>query len=226
LHIHTKKGMLSFTEENYLKTIYHLSEGGQKAVLTNEIAASLNTKAATVTDMIKKLSGKEVIEYEKYYGVNITKKGKQLALSIVRKHRLWETFLVQKLNFQWDQVHDVAEQLEHIHSSLLIEKLDEFLGHPTADPHGHPIPDKNGRIKQEKQLSLKDVIVNKVFYVSAVRNGSPPFLQYLSKIGVQIGVKVLVKERIEFDGSLEVSIKGNTPQLISREAAENILVKE
>ncbi len=226
MHIHTKKGMLSFTEENYLKTIYHLSEGGQKAVLTNEIAASLNTKAATVTDMIKKLSGKEVIEYEKYYGVNITKKGKQLALSIVRKHRLWETFLVQKLNFQWDQVHDVAEQLEHIHSSLLIEKLDEFLGHPTADPHGHPIPDKNGRIKQEKQLSLKDVIVNKVFYVSAVRNGSPPFLQYLSKIGVQIGVKVLVKERIEFDGSLEVSIKGNTPQLISREAAENILVKE
>lgn len=219
-------GMLSYTEENYLKTIYHLSEGGLKAVLTNEMAASLNTKAATVTDMIKKLSSKELIEYEKYYGVNITKKGKQLALSIVRKHRLWETFLVQKLNFQWDQVHDVAEQLEHIKSSLLIEKLDEFLGHPTADPHGHPIPDKNGRIKQEKQLVLKDAVISKPFYVCAVRNGSPPFLQYLSKIGVQIGAKILVRERIEFDGSLEVSIKDNNPQLISREAAENILVKE
>ncbi len=218
--------MLSYTEENYLKTIYHLSGGGLKAVLTNEIAASLNTKAATVTDMIKKLSSKELIEYEKYYGVNITKKGKQLALSIVRKHRLWETFLVQKLNFQWDQVHDVAEQLEHIKSSLLIEKLDEFLGHPTADPHGHPIPDKNGRIKQEKQLALKDAIISKPFYVCAVRNGSPAFLQYLSKIGVQIGAKVLVVERIEFDGSLEVCIKDNNPQLISREAAENILVKE
>lgn len=226
MHIVNPYGMLSYTEENYLKTIYHLSEGGFKAVLTNEIAAVLNTKAATVTDMIKKLSSKEFIEYEKYYGVNITKKGKQLALSIVRKHRLWETFLVQKLNFQWDQVHDVAEQLEHIHSPLLIEKLDEFLGHPTADPHGHPIPDKNGRIKQEKQLVLKDAIINKPLYVCAVRNGSPAFLQYLSKIGVQIGAKVLVTERIEFDGSLEVSIKDNNPQLISRNAAENILVKE
>lgn len=226
MHIVNLYGMLSYTEENYLKSIYHLSEGGTKAVLTNEIAASLNTKAATVTDMIKKLSSKELIEYEKYYGVNITKKGKQFALSIVRKHRLWETFLVQKLNFQWDQVHEVAEQLEHIHSSLLIEKLDEFLGHPTADPHGHPIPDKNGRIKQEKQVVLKDAIINKAFHVCAVRNGSPSFLQYLSKIGVQIGAKVLVTERIEFDGSLEVSIKDNNPQLISREAAENILVKE
>lgn len=226
MHIVNPDGMLSYTEENYLKTIYHLSEGGQKAVLTNEIAAALNTKAATVTDMMKKLSGKELIAYEKYYGVTISKKGKQLALSIVRKHRLWETFLVEKLTFQWDQVHEVAEQLEHIQSPLLIEKLDEFLGYPTADPHGHPIPDKNGKIKQEKQILLKEAIVNKRFTVCAVRNGSPPFLQYLSKIGVQIGVTILVTERIEFDGSLEVSIQQNKPQLISREAAENILVKE
>lgn len=218
--------MLSYTEENYLKTIYHLSEGGAKAVLTNEIASSLHTKAATVTDMIKKLSAKELITYEKYYGVNITKKGKQLALTIVRKHRLWETFLVEKLTFQWDQVHDVAEQLEHIQSPLLIEKLDEFLGFPTADPHGHPIPDKHGKIKQEKQLVLTEALVNKSFTVCAVRNGSSSFLQYLSKIGVHIGVNILVTERIEFDGSLEVSIQQNKPQLISREAAENILVKE
>ncbi len=218
--------MLSYTEENYLKTIYHLSEGGQKSVLTNEIAASLLTKAATVTDMIKKLSQKEFITYEKYYGVNVTKKGKTHALSIVRKHRLWETFLVEKLNFMWDEVHDVAEQLEHIQSPLLIEKLDEFLGYPTADPHGHPIPDKHGKIKQEKQIVLKDAIIDKALTVCAVRNGSSSFLQYLSKIGVSIGVSLIVKERIEFDGSLEVSIQNKKPQLISREAAENILVKE
>lgn len=218
--------MLSYTEENYLKTIYHLSEGGHKSVLTNEIAASLLTKAATVTDMIKKLSLKDLITYEKYYGVNVTKKGKAHALSIVRKHRLWETFLVEKLGFTWDEVHDVAEQLEHINSSLLIEKLDEFLGYPTADPHGHPIPDKHGKIKQEKQIVLKDALVNKALTVCAVRNGSAPFLQYLSKIGVSIGVSITVRERIEFDGSLEVSIQNKKPQLISREAAENILVKE
>ena len=123
--------MNSFTEENYLKTIYRLSEGGVKAVLTNEIAESMNTKAASVTDMIKKLSNKNLISYEKYYGAKITKQGKSRALSVIRKHRLWETFLVEKLNFTWDEVHDVAEQLEHIQSPLLIEKLDEFLGYPT-----------------------------------------------------------------------------------------------
>lgn len=218
--------MLSYTEENYLKTIYHLSQGGQQSVITNDIAASLKTKAATVTDMVKKLSAKDLITYEKYYGVNITRKGKALALGIVRKHRLWETFLVEKLNFQWDQVHEVAEQLEHIQSAHLIEKLDAFLGYPTADPHGHPIPDKNGKMKQEKQLPLKDVVLDKSFTVCAVQNGSASFLQYLSKIGVHIGATVAVTERIEFDGSLEVSIQKKKPQLISREAAENILVKE
>ena len=136
--------MLTLTEENYLKAIYRLSEGGAKAVLTNEIAELMSTKAASVTDMIKKLSLKNLIGYEKYYGVTITKQGKSEALMVIRKHRLWETFLVEKLHFSWHEVHDVAEQLEHIQSHLLIEKLDEFLGYPTSDPHGHPIPDKNG----------------------------------------------------------------------------------
>jgi len=218
--------MLSYTEENYLKTIYHLSDGGQKAVSTNDIAASITTKAATVTDMLKKLSAKDVIEYEKYYGVNVTKKGKALALIIIRKHRLWETFLVDKLGFQWDEVHEVAEQLEHIQSNLLIEKLDMFLGFPTSDPHGHPIPDKNGKIKLEKQLLLIETELQKQYTMCAVKKGSPPFLKYLSKIGLQIGVPITVMERIEFDGSLEVTIQKKKTQLISREAAENILVKE
>jgi DtxR family Mn-dependent transcriptional regulator len=145
--------MLSFTEENYLKAIYHLSESGSKAVLTNEIAELINTKAASVTDMIKKLSVKTLITYEKYYGVKLTPHGKTEALLIIRKHRLWETFLVQKLSFTWDEVHEIAEQLEHIQSPLLIEKLDAFLGFPKMDPHGEPIPDNKGRIKIQPQIS-------------------------------------------------------------------------
>lgn len=216
--------MLSFTEENYLKAIYRLSEGGLKQVLTNEIADSLKTKAASVTDMIKKLSNKNLIAYEKYYGAKITKHGKSQALSIIRKHRLWETFLVEKLHFSWDEVHDVAEQLEHIQSPLLIEKLDEFLGYPTADPHGHPIPDKDGKIQSQKLVPLAEAAVSKKTVVRSVKDGSPSFLQYLSKIGVYIGAKIVILDKIEFDSSLEVQIDNKTRVFISRDAAENLLV--
>lgn len=218
--------MLSFTEENYLKAIYRLSEGGTKSVLTNEIAEIMSTKAASVTDMVKKLSGKNLLGYEKYYGVTITKHGKSEALMIIRKHRLWETFLVNKLNFSWDEVHDVAEQLEHIQSTLLIEKLDEFLGFPTSDPHGHPIPDKNGRIQQIRQIQLSDATTNKKCVVRSVKDGSPSFLQYLSKIGVYIGAGIVILERIEFDGSLEVLIDGKKKVFISRDASKNLLVTD
>jgi DtxR family transcriptional regulator, Mn-dependent transcriptional regulator len=218
--------MLSFTEENYLKTIYRLSEGGNKAVLTNEIAESMTTKAASVTDMIKKLSGKNLISYEKYYGVKITRQGKTEALMVVRKHRLWETFLVDKLHFSWDEVHDVAEQLEHIQSPLLIEKLDEFLGFPSADPHGHPIPDKNGKLHVEKHIELADAVTNKKSIVRSVKDGTPAFLQYLSKIGVYIGATIIILEKIEFDGSLEVLIDGKKKVFISRDAACNLLVND
>ena len=146
--------MLSYTEENYIKAIYHLADGGKKTVLTNEIAEVMKTKAASVTDMIKKLSQKNFISYEKYYGVKMTKHGKNEALTIIRKHRLWETFLVQKLQFNWDEVHEIAEQLEHIQSPLLIEKLDAFLNYPKADPHGEPIPDSNGKVQVQAQGCL------------------------------------------------------------------------
>jgi len=218
--------MLSYTEENYLKAIYHLSESGTKAVLTNEIAETMSTKAASVTDMIKKLSAKNLVSYEKYYGVKITKQGKSEALMIIRKHRLWETFLVQKLQFNWDEVHDVAEQLEHIQSGLLIEKLDEFLGFPTADPHGHPIPDKNGKIHEVRQVPLSEFNGKKKCTVLSVKHGSPSLLQYLSKIGVYIGATVSILEKIEFDGSLEIQIDGKKKIFISREAAQNLLVTE
>ncbi len=218
--------MLSFTEENYLKAIYRLSEGGNKAVLTNEIAESMSTKAASVTDMIKKLSGKNLISYEKYYGVKITKQGKNEALSVVRKHRLWETFLVDKLHFSWDEVHDVAEQLEHIQSNLLIEKLDEFLGFPTSDPHGHPIPDKNGKVPVIRQIPLSEAMISRKSVVRSVKDGSPAFLQYLSKIGIYIGASIAILEKVEFDGSLEIVIDGKKKVFISREAAENLLINE
>lgn len=218
--------MLSFTEENYLKAIYRLSEGGTKSVLTSEIAEMMSTKAASVTDMIKKLSLKNLIGYEKYYGVKITRQGKSEALMVIRKHRLWETFLVEKLQFSWDEVHDVAEQLEHIQSNLLIEKLDEFLGFPTADPHGHPIPDKNGKIQTVRQIPLADLVTSRKCVIRSVKDGSPSFLQYLSKIGVYIGAPVVILEKIEFDGSLEILIDGNKKVFISRDAAQNLLVTE
>jgi DtxR family Mn-dependent transcriptional regulator len=218
--------MLSFTEENYLKAIYHLSADGNKSVLTNELADAMSTKPASVTDMIKKLSNKKLITYEKYYGVTITKLGKNSALSIIRKHRLWETFLVQKLNFNWDQVHEVAEQLEHIQSPLLIEKLDAFLGFPVADPHGHPIPDKNGKIHIAEQIPLGEIRSNKTATVKAVKQGTPSFLQYLSKIGVYIGATVSILDKIDFDGSIEILIDGKKKAFISKEASQNILVIE
>lgn len=218
--------MLSFTEENYLKSIYHLSSGGAKAVSTNEIAEAMNTKAASVTDMIKKLSGKNMISYEKYYGAKITRQGKLEALMVVRKHRLWETFLFQKLRFNWDEVHEVAEQLEHIQSTLLIEKLDEFLGFPTADPHGHPIPDKNGKISEVRQIALAEAPLKKKMIICAVKQGSPSFLQYLSKIGIYIGATITIQEKIEFDGSLEMIIDAKKKVFISRDASQNLLVTE
>jgi DtxR family transcriptional regulator, Mn-dependent transcriptional regulator len=218
--------MLSFTEENYLKSIYRLSDGGSKAVLTNALAESMNTRAASVTDMVKRLSAKNLISYEKYYGVKITRQGKNAALMIVRKHRLWETFLVEKLQFTWDEVHEVAEQLEHIQSPLLIEKLDSFLGHPSTDPHGHPIPDKNGKVQEVKCGPLSEATLKRKTTMRSVRNGAPSFLQYLSKIGVYIGANMVVLDKLEFDGSLEIMIDGKNKVFISRDAAENLLVAE
>jgi len=185
-----------------------------KAVTTNELAETMSTKAASVTDMVKKLSGKDLISYEPYYGARITKTGKTEALMVIRKHRLWETFLVDKLNFNWDEVHEVAEQLEHIHSPLLIEKLDEFLGYPTSDPHGHPIPDKNGKIQQVRQIPLANAIQGKKSIVRSVADSSPSYLQYLSKIGVYIGASVMILEKIEFDGSLEILIDNKKKVII------------
>lgn len=216
--------MISLTEENYLKAIFKLSEDGVKPVLTNELAAIMHIRAATVTDMLKRLASKNLIAYEKYHGLEITKQGKAEALKIVRKHRLWETFLVEKLGFSWDEVHEVAEQLEHIQSPLLIEKLDEFLGYPQRDPHGEPIPDENGKMLSINQIPLSECSAKKGATVMAVRNDSPTFLKYLSKIGVRLGSKISVLNKTEFDGSQEILIDGKKKAFLSRDAAENVMV--
>ncbi|MEK6780735.1 MAG: metal-dependent transcriptional regulator [Bacteroidota bacterium] len=217
--------MLSLTEENYLKAIYHLSEGGTKSVLTNELAEAMSTKAASVTDMIKKLSLKDVISYEKYYGVNVTATGKTEALSVIRKHRLWETFLVQKLGFTWDEVHEVAEQLEHIRSIHLIDKLDEFLGFPKVDPHGDPIPDGKGKIKAQPQVSLDQLKEGYQGTITAVKDSDSNLLKYLDKIGAKPGKKIKVTGKEEYDESMEIQID-EKKVFISKDVSKNILVTQ
>jgi DtxR family Mn-dependent transcriptional regulator len=215
--------MLSYTEENYLKAIYHLAEGGTKAVLTNEISEIMKTKAASVTDMIKKLSAKNFISYEKYYGVKITRQGKAEALTIIRKHRLWETFLVQKLQFNWDEVHDIAEQLEHIQSPLLIEKLDAFLNYPKADPHGEPIPDRHGKVQVPAQVCLHSQGLGYKGTIIAVKDSDANLLKYLQKIGATPGKKIELIHKEGYDESLEV-ILDSKKLTITKSVAENILV--
>lgn len=214
--------MLSLAEENYLKAIYHLAANGE-SVLTNEIAEAMQTKAASVTDMLKKLSAKSLIHYQPYYGVTITTRGKSQALTVIRKHRLWETFLVQKLGFSWDEVHEVAEQLEHIQSKRLIDKLDEYLGHPTVDPHGDPIPDEEGRIKSLPLVAMELAKPGSKGTITSVKDSDPELLKYLQKIGATPGKKVTVVSREAYDGSVEILLDKKSI-FISKEVSQNILL--
>lgn len=216
--------MLSYTEENYIKTIYKLSESGNREVNTNAIAETLQTKAASVSDMLKKLSSKNIIHYVKYRGVTLSTEGQQIALQIIRKHRLWEVFLVEKLNFNWGEVHEVAEELEHITSPLLVRRLDEFLGFPKTDPHGDPIPSEEGIINHPVQVKAADLVVNSSGVISGVKDTQPLFLQHLDKIGIRLGARVTLVDRIEYDKSLELRFENNKTILISNEVARNLLV--
>jgi DtxR family transcriptional regulator, Mn-dependent transcriptional regulator len=218
--------MLSYAEENYLKTIYHLSNHGETEVSTNAIAEVLNTKPASVTDMLKKLALKNVIRHVRYQGVTVSEDGKTAALSVIRKHRLWEVFLVEKLKFNWDEVHDVAEQLEHINSPLLIERLDEFLGFPKYDPHGDPIPDAKGQFTIKPKIPVLETQIGQVGIISAVTDSSTLFLQYLDKIGIYIGAKVKVLDKIEYDNSIEILLDNKRTVTISKEASKNLMITE
>lgn len=221
----TTPPLLSYTEENYLKAIYALSERRELfETSTNEIAERINTKPPTVSDMVRKLAQKKFVTFEKYKKVQLTKSGKQAAIHIIRKHRLWEVFLHEKLQFAWDEVHDVAEQLEHIHSEELILRLEKFLGFPKSDPHGDPIPSANGELSKSMSTILFDVQAGKTCQVVGVKDSTSPFLQYLQQLNIAIGTKIKVLEKIAFDGSVTISLKKGQQLSVSKKFSENLLV--
>jgi DtxR family transcriptional regulator, Mn-dependent transcriptional regulator len=213
----------STSEENYIKAIYHLQTEG--SVTTNELAAELQTRPASVTDMMKKLRTKKLVHYEAYKGFKLTVDGRKLALLIIRRHRLWEFFLAEKLKFSWDEVHAVAEDLEHVSSKKLIDKLDEFLGFPRYDPHGDPIPDANGKIETGKQVCLSDLPLNTTAIVCYVSDQSSAMLELLSHKKIGIGTKLEVKKKFSFDQSLEIKLRQQPATNISGDLAKNIFVK-
>jgi DtxR family Mn-dependent transcriptional regulator len=215
--------MNSFTEENYLKAIYHLTREENLPVTTNNIAEITNTKAASVTDMLKKLAEKELINYIRYQGVTLTAKGRVTAVSIVRKHRIWEVFLVDKLGFKWDEVHDLAEELEHINSNQLIDRLDDFLGNPKVDPHGDLIPDKEGKFPKTELVKLSELEQMQTGTISGVCEHSPAFLQYLEKTGLTLGKQITVLDSMEYDGSMNLKLN-NKEITVSNKVAKNILI--
>lgn len=215
---------LSLTEENYLKAIYHLSGSSNDSVNTNALAESMNTTPASVNDMMKKLSNKNLIGYKKYKGATLLPEGKNSALHVIRKHRLWEVFLVQKLNFKWDEVHEIAEQLEHIKSPLLVERLDEFLGRPTIDPHGDPIPDANGVVKEVVKAPLSELELNTIGILVNVSNDDPSLLQHLDKLKISLGSKIKVLERMDFDGSVSISVDDQSNHFVSNEIAKCLML--
>ena len=215
---------MTHSEENYLKGIYHLSKGGALEVATNALAGHMETKPSSVTDMLKRLSEKGLVHYRKYQGVSLTDAGNRQALKVIRKHRLWEVFLVEKLDFRWDEVHEVAEQLEHIDSEQLIDRLDAMLNFPDFDPHGDPIPDKDGAFKSREKVLLSSMKAPASGMLVGVKDSSAPFLQYLDKHGIALGCRLTVVEQEAFDRSMTIGMAGKLLQ-ISHQIASNLYVK-
>jgi DtxR family Mn-dependent transcriptional regulator len=221
--------MISRTEENYLKAIFKICETSEDLASTNAIAQLMNTKAASVTDMIQRLSNKKevkLIHYQKHKGVRLTEEGNKIATNLIRKHRLWETFLVEKLNFSWDEVHEIAEELEHIKAEKLIDRLDDFLGRPKFDPHGDPIPDAAGNFTFRKQILLSELAANEKAVIVGVLDDSPSFLQYLNKLKLVLGTEVKILERFEYDGSNRILLNNEQEQILTNKVCQNLYVKE
>jgi DtxR family Mn-dependent transcriptional regulator len=217
--------MLSFTEENYLKALLQLQfkETDKDGVGTNELANHLNLKPATANDMLKKLKEKLLVDYEKYGKILLTNTGKKLAVEVLRKHRLWETFLYDKLEFTWDEVHEVAEQLEHIQSQKLVDKLDKYLDFPEFDPHGDIIPNAKGEFKMQFKKTLADVAVGQTCKMVAVIDNSVSFLQYVVKVGLGINNSITVLSKESYDSMVEIGVNGHKSS-VSQRFAQNIVV--
>jgi len=217
---------ISLTEENYIKAIFSINAQNEGAgVSTNELSEHLNNKAGSVTDMLKRLAEKKLIHYQKYKAVFLTIKGERTAKNIVRKHRLWEVFLTEKLCFKWDEVHDIAEQLEHIKSDELVERLDAFLGKPKFDPHGDPIPDANGHLNSVKAKPLNQFKAKGHYIFTGVSEHSKSFLQHLTSIGLKIGDTLKIEDINAFDNSLKVKINRNESQFFSDKVSAHLLVE-
>jgi|TARA_B110000503_G_scaffold73339_1_gene113283 DtxR family transcriptional regulator, Mn-dependent transcriptional regulator len=217
---------LSLTEENYIKAIYQISLDPTTNVSTNALADNMQTKPATVSDMIKKLSKKKLLIYEKYKGVSLSKSGLSTALTIVRKHRLWEVFLVNHLNFKWDEVHEIAEQLEHIISPELVERLDRFLGNPRIDPHGDPIPDINGNFHCGPTHLLSELAIMETGVIIGVKNDDPLLLQYLDKVNIRLGLKIKILEINTYDGSVKIEINEVGKIFLSEKITSQLLISK
>ena len=215
----------STSEENYIKAIFHL-QGDQNTVTTNALADKLSTKPASVTDMMKKLKAKKLLHYQPYQGFRLNNEGKRIALDIIRRHRLWEYFLAEKLKFGWDEVHAVAEDLEHVSSKKLIDKLDEFLGYPKFDPHGDPIPDSLGKMENNQQINLLELPINQPAEVCRVLHQSEQMLELLQHKRISIGTKLEVKKKFDFDHSLEIKIRQQPSFTITEQLAKNIYVTQ
>lgn len=216
--------MHSFTEENYLKAIYKLQENNGEVVATSALAQVMGVHAPSVTDMLKRMATKKLVTYQKSKGFKLTEKGRKVAVGIIRKHRLWEVFLVDKLGFRWDEVHDIAEQMEHIQSDVLIDKLDNFLGFPKADPHGDLIPDANGVLPKSKAVLLSSLKVGEQGTFTGVTDHSPAFLNYLDKVGITLGNPIKVKSIEEFDQTYSLQLKGKKEVVVSFKVANSLLI--
>jgi len=214
----------STSEENYIKAIFHLQKV-TTTVTTNALANELKTKPASVTDMMKKLKQKKLLHYKPYQGFRLSREGNKVALGIIRRHRLWEYFLAEKLKFTWDEVHEVAEHLEHVSSKKLIDKLDEYLGFPRMDPHGDPIPDANGNIKTSRQICITELAVNQPAVVCHVSDQSPEILELLQHKKISIGSKVEIKRKFDFDNTMEIKMRQQPLFTISNQLAKNIFVR-
>ncbi|HET6254860.1 MAG TPA: metal-dependent transcriptional regulator [Puia sp.] len=216
---------VSISKENHLKAIFHLQQE-HGLVTTNALAATLSTRPASVTDMLKKLKEQKLLIYEKYRGFKLSGEGRKAAVQIIRKHRLWEYFLVKKLQFGWDEVHDIAEELEHISSRKLIDRLDAFLGNPETDPHGDPIPDSQGRLQVRRQLSLSEMPLNKTAQVSGIASQTSEMLELLQYNHIRLGTRLEIRKKFPFDNSLEVKVRNRPPVTLSAQVAKNVLVKD
>ena len=211
-------------EENYLKELYKLTQKGLKKVNNTALAKAMALNPATVLEMIRKLGEKKLVELLPDKSLQLTEKGKKKALLIIRKHRLWEVFLVSKLSYKWSEVHELAEELEHIGDEDLINRLEEFLGYPAFDPHGDPIPDRHGKLKKNLTIPLSEAAMQKEYQVVNFADTADAFLEYLSKLTIAPGTKLKIADKLDYDGSFSVLLNKKIVQL-SEKVAGNILVQ-